>query len=138
MEQQRSRPLQVAAFFQVQLVHQLGIAFGQRVCAQPPAHASQLTKGFKRSRVQVGQAHVGHGHAVPVPPQLAQQKTVECRTLKLLLGTAAAQVVFTPVADGAGVSLHLNGQPVQPRLGGVQIHRHHNAQNIPHFVGYVF
>ena len=133
MKKQSSRPLEIGAFGQMQLFNQHGIAFGQGVNTQTAALGSQLAKILNGQRVQICLGHIRHWHTVPVPPQLAEQKPVQRSATQLLLGASAAQMVFTPVADRAGIGVHHDFQPVQPSLR-MQVDCHHNAQNVAHFV----
>ncbi len=77
-----------------------------------------------------------HRNAVPAPAVALQKKLVERRTLQLLLGAAAADVVFAPVADRAGIGLDYDFEQVLAFLVA-QIDRHHHSEDIAHLVGNV-
>src|SRR5262249_35426051 len=66
-------------------------------------------------------------------PQLAQQKTVKRRTLKLLLGAAAAVVILALVAYRRRVRLYHNLYRFLASLLN-QVHVYHDAQDVAHLV----
>jgi hypothetical protein len=69
-----------------------------------------------------------------MPPAFLQQELFQGRALQLLLGAAAAVVVFTLVADGAGLGVHADfEQLLGARLDQSDIR--HDAQYVADFVG---
>ena len=56
-----------------------------------------------------------HGNTIPRATLLAKEKLIERGAFELLLGAAAAKVVFALVADRIGVRLH---QDLEKLLSG--------------------
>src|SRR5215510_2108641 len=66
-------------------------------------------------------------------PQLAQQKTVKRRALKLLLGATVAVVILALVTYRRRIGLYHDLQSFLASLLN-QVHVHHNAQDVAHLI----
>ena len=133
MKKQGCSPLEVCSIEQMQLVEQRSIRFVEDFRVQTLALQSLFPKIPKRSSIEIAYRQIGNGNPVPVPTEFPQKKPVERGTFQFLASTAAPKMIFTLVADRAGIRLDHDFNGLLPILFP-QVHLYHNPQHIAHLV----